>query len=100
MPRPPIILLLAALALGAVAPEPPAGEQQAVRRAVARGEVLSLDRILRIAERHLPGEVLKIELERWQGGLKYEVKVLTPAGRVREVELDARTGALIKIEDE
>jgi len=32
--------------------------------------------------------------------LSYEVKILTRKGRVREVELDARTGALIKIEDD
>jgi uncharacterized membrane protein YkoI len=67
---------------------------------VAKGEVLPLDRILRLAERHVAGEVLKVELERWEKGWKYELKVLAGSGRVREVELDARTGALIKIEND
>ena len=44
--------------------------------------------------------MLKIELEQDDGVLSYEVKILTRKGRVREVELDARTGALIKIEDD
>lgn len=98
-----IVVLLGAfwLLLGAAAPVPPAvGEQQAVRRAVARGEVLSLDRILRLTEQHVKGEILKVELEHSERGLKYEVKVLTASGRVREVELDARTGALLKIEND
>lgn len=93
------VAVLVAPALISGRSAPPA-EQQAVRGAVARGEVLSLDKILRITERHVPGEVLKVELERWEKGLKYEVKVLAGTGRVREVELDARTGALIKIEND
>jgi len=42
--------------------------------------------------------VVKVELEQEPWGIKYEVKILTPSGRVREVELNARTGAIVKIE--
>lgn len=75
-------------------------EQEAIRGAVARGELLPLPRILAIAKSRVPGEVLKIELEQEDWGLEYEVKILTASGRVREVELDARSGRVVKIEDE
>jgi uncharacterized membrane protein YkoI len=32
--------------------------------------------------------------------LVYEIKILTSTGRVREVKIDARTGAVLKIEDD
>ncbi|MGV2495278.1 PepSY domain-containing protein [Pelagerythrobacter aerophilus] len=75
-------------------------EQEAIRRAVQRGELLPLPRILAIAQSKVPGDIVKVELEYESWGIKYEVKILTPSGRVREVELDARTAALIKIEDD
>lgn len=75
-------------------------EQEAIRRAVSRGEVRSLVQILSIARSRVPGEVIKVELEQEKWGIKYEVKILTRAGRVREVELDARTGRIINIEDD
>lgn len=75
-------------------------EQEAIRKAVQRGELLPLPRILAIAQSKVPGDVVKVDLEHESWGIKYEVKILTPAGRVREVELNARTGALIKIEDD
>ena len=30
----------------------------------------------------------------------YEIKILTDGGRLREIKIDARTGAVIEIEDE
>ncbi|MBB4631026.1 PepSY domain-containing protein [Sphingosinicella soli] len=77
-----------------------AAEATSIRAAVERGDILSLPQILALAQARVPGDVLKIELEQDDGVLSYEVKILTRKGRVREVELDARTGALIGIEDD
>jgi uncharacterized membrane protein YkoI len=77
-----------------------AEEARAIRAAVARGELLPLPRILSLALARVGGEVVKVELEHERGVLMYEVKILTPSGVIREVELDARTGVLIKIEDD
>lgn len=77
-----------------------AAEQQAIRDAVRRGQLLPLPRILVIAQRQVAGDVLKTELEQESWGLQYEVKILTATGRVREVKLNARTGAVVKIEDD
>jgi len=75
-------------------------EQEAIRIAVQRGELLPVPRVLSIAQSKVRGEVVKVELDYEPTGIKYEVKILTPSGRVREVEINARTGALIRIEDD
>lgn len=76
-------------------------DQAAARAALARGEILSIGRILGLAQQKVAGDVLKVKLERQKtGAFKYEVKILASNGRVREVELDARTGGVIKIEDD
>lgn len=76
-------------------------EHDVIRDALRRGEVLSLARILAIAEQHVPGEVIEVELEDGRrAALIYEIKILTPTGRVREIEIDARTGKVLKIEDD
>ena len=76
-------------------------EHQAVREALRRGEVLPLVKILAIANQEVPGDVIEVELEQEDDhALVYEIKILTSTGRVREVEIDARTGAVLKIEDD
>jgi uncharacterized membrane protein YkoI len=48
----------------------------------------------------MPGDVIGVRLEpKRSGQLFYEIKVLTPSGRIRDVVLDARTGNFVKIED-
>jgi uncharacterized membrane protein YkoI len=80
---------------------PAAGDDTGrIRVAVARGAVMPLPRILDIAQRRVPGEVLKVELEEMSDRLGYEVKVLTADGRVQEIRLDARTGAILKVEND
>lgn len=69
-----------------------------IRLAVAHGEVLPLPRILAVAQHRVPGEVLKVELEEIADRLGYEVKVLTPDGRICEIRLDARTGAILTVQ--
>jgi len=75
-------------------------DQRAASAALARGEILPIVRVLAIATERVPGDVLKVKLERESFGFKYEVKILTRSGRVREVEVDARTGRILKIEDD
>ena len=68
-------------------------EHDIVREALRRGEVLPLGEILAIAEQHVPGDVIEVELESdRKQALVYEIKILTRTGRVREVRIDARTG--------
>ncbi|WP_116809241.1 PepSY domain-containing protein [Steroidobacter cummioxidans] len=71
-----------------------------VREALQRGEVLPLVKILEIANQQVPGDVIEVELENKKEALIYEIKILTGTGRVREVKIDARTGAVVKVEDD
>lgn len=106
--RPILILSLLAALLGAgLAPGAHAGdpdkkarELAAIREAVARGELLGLPQILELAQAEVPGDVVKTELDSEHGKLIYEVKILTATGRVREIELDARSGAILGVEDD
>jgi uncharacterized membrane protein YkoI len=75
-------------------------EHDTVREALRRGEVLPLVKILAIANKQVPGDVIEVELEDEDRALIYEIKILTSTGRVREVKIDARTGTVLTIEDD
>lgn len=98
-----IMFALATLPLSAAAAtdkEKDRADQVAASQALARGEILPIVRILSIASAKVPGDVLKVKLERKAVGFQYEVKILAKNGRVREIELDAKTGRILSIEDD
>lgn len=70
------------------------------RRLVEQGKIQPLEKILEMVRAKVPGEILETELEHDDDGLVYDFKILRPGGRVQEVEVDAATGRLIKIEDD
>lgn len=66
-----------------------------------QGVILSLERLLDQAMARHPGaRLLEAELEKKQGQYAYEVELVTAEGVVREIKLDATTGALIKDEED
>jgi uncharacterized membrane protein YkoI len=70
------------------------------RRAMEAGEILKLSEILRVAETARPGRVIELELDRDDGRWIYELELLSPDGRLYEMEIDAATGAVLEIERE
>ena len=66
------------------------------RAAVEAGQVLPLRTLLGQLEREHPGQVLEVELEQSQGRWVYEIKLLQPGGRLARLELDARTGEVLR----
>lgn len=65
------------------------------------GIILPLDQLMRPAYERYPGAtLLEAELEEEDGVLVYEVELLTPQGSVRELELDARDGRILKDEED
>jgi uncharacterized membrane protein YkoI len=74
-------------------------DQDQARQAVQRGEVLPIARILQLVAQYQPGDVIEVQLDENRGRLEYEIRILTPAGRVRELILDARTGAFVRFDD-
>ncbi|MCA0395023.1 MAG: PepSY domain-containing protein [Proteobacteria bacterium] len=96
-------LLAAGLVAGASALPAHAGKdnQAEARLLLQRGEILPLGRILQIVQERVPGDIIEVELDRSdKHGWEYEVKVLAGTGRVLEVDVNARTGEIRKIEDD
>ena len=66
-----------------------------------QGVILPLEQLLQQAMARYPGSrLLEAELEKKHGQYAYEVELVTTEGVVREIKLDATTGALIKDEED
>ncbi|WP_176507470.1 MULTISPECIES: PepSY domain-containing protein [Pseudomonas] len=66
-----------------------------------KGIILPLEQLLDTALGRYPGaRLLEAELEEDDGRYEYEVELLTQDGVVREVKLDASSGALLKDEED
>jgi len=70
------------------------------RKLQASGEILSFEKIAEIARKIKPGEILETELERSRksGLYIYELEILDANGVVWELDINAKTGELMKIE--
>lgn len=93
----PVPLLLALLAAAPAVADPPGShggprrDHDAARTALASGEIRPIGEVLAAVAASVPGDVVAVELEREHGRWVYEVKVIEPDGRRREVYLDAAT---------
>ena len=66
-----------------------------------QGVILPLEQLLQQAMARHPGSrLLEAELEKKDEQYAYEVELVTPDGVVREIKLDATSGALIKDEED
>ncbi|AZY94317.1 MULTISPECIES: PepSY domain-containing protein [Paracoccus] len=92
-----LMLILLPLTLAA---QPIAPDYETARQAVDRGDMLPLEQILARIEALHPGRIVEVELEDEDGLWLYEIEVLTPEGRLIEIELDARTGAILVYEED
>lgn len=96
----PSLLVAGLIALasgGAIADD---NDHLLARRALEEGRVLPLAEVLAAVKAKMPGKVLEVELEVEDGVLVYDLKLLTPGGGLKEVEVDAATGKILKIEDD
>jgi hypothetical protein len=73
------------------------GDHDRARQAVLAGQVLPLPAVLERLQRDVPGQVLEVELELEHDLWIYELKLLTSAGRLTKVKVDARTGEVLRI---
>lgn len=55
---------------------------------------------MQIALQRIPGQILYVDMEMENGTLIYEFFILTQQNRIFEVEVNSRTGRIIKIEEE
>ena len=93
-----IAFILAFFALEAMARDLDQDEALKLRE---EGVILPLDQLMRSALGQYPGaRLLEAELEEEDDVYIYEVELLTADGTVRELELDARDGRLLKDEED
>lgn len=75
-------------------------DHERARAAVRAGAALPLAQILSRLGPTVEGRVVEVELEREDGRLVYEITVVSPAGRVRELAVDAATARVLEIEED
>jgi uncharacterized membrane protein YkoI len=63
-----------------------------------QGKIRPLSEVFAAARAVVPGEVVKVELDREDGIWVYEIKILTTSGRRRTVEINAETLAVMEID--
>jgi uncharacterized membrane protein YkoI len=84
--------------------QPHRHDHELAREARLRGEIRPIAEILSHIGEQVPGEVIGLELEREKrAGQRvwiYEIKILTLDGRRLEVEVDARNGEILELEDD
>lgn len=79
---------------------PPLPISRPVPTSAASTGRLPLARILAIAQAEVPGEVIEVDLDEDDGIEIYELSILTSAGRKIEMEIDARTGRILDVEED
>jgi uncharacterized membrane protein YkoI len=74
------------------------GDHDDAYSARVSGDVLPLAELLAIVHGAITGEIIETEFKYDDGRPVYEFKYVDPAGRVRELYLDARSGAVLEHE--
>lgn len=90
-----IALLATALVLNASAVARDIGHNE-VLELRRKGELLPFEQIIAsVYERHPDAQIIEVELEEEDSSYIYEIEILTSGNQVRELEIDARNGAII-----
>lgn len=75
-------------------------DHEHARRALEEGRARPLVEILEMVRGRLDGEIIGVEFDREDGRYVYEFKVIGADGRLREVEVDALSAEILKVEDD
>ncbi|MCF7821279.1 MAG: PepSY domain-containing protein [Mariprofundaceae bacterium] len=92
-----MMTLIAMLVTGSLAW---AGDHDRVRSLLEQGEILSLSEIMQQNSKKFSGKVLEVELEEKDGLIVYDMEFLGENGVVMEMQIDARTGRVISVEED
>lgn len=89
-------LLVLVLCLLFTFPAMAGDDHDKARKALESGQVLPLQQILQKISKDYPAQVIEVELERKSNGWIYEIKQLTADGSISKLEVDAKTGIVLK----
>jgi uncharacterized membrane protein YkoI len=71
-----------------------------LRDAVNRGEVMPLSALQDEVRRAFPGEIIGVRLDEDDDRFTYEFKVLKANGRLVEIEMDAKDGRVLDVDND
>jgi uncharacterized membrane protein YkoI len=91
------VVVLLAVAVPAISDD---DDHVLARELLRDGRILPLAEVIAGVKGQVPGQLLEVELENEHGVYVYELKILTPEGHVQEVEANAATGKILKVEDD
>jgi uncharacterized membrane protein YkoI len=74
--------------------------RDALRRLVQEGKILPLAVLKAKVLARAPGDLINVSVDRDEGRILYEFRILTSGGKVTEVEVEAATGTIIEIEND
>ncbi|MBX3578325.1 MAG: PepSY domain-containing protein [Rhizobiaceae bacterium] len=75
-------------------------DSERARQGALSGEYMPLADLMKVVKAAYPGQIVETELEERDGAVYYEIYVLQADGRVIEVKVDARTGRILKAEED
>jgi uncharacterized membrane protein YkoI len=90
------IVLAIILSLLVALPARAGADHDRARQAVQSGRIVPLAKILDRAAADFPGEVIEAELEDDHNRPIYEIKIITPQGKVLKLIYDAADGTLLR----
>jgi uncharacterized membrane protein YkoI len=98
-------IIVAATLLGGVADAVADNEERdhdLARKAFLEGRIRPLTEITEVVRSKVPGEILsvQIEVDDRKRRFIYEFDIITPQGKLKEVDVDAATATILKIEDD
>lgn len=95
------LTLLSASTLTAIADDDDERDHEIARKALSEGRIRPLTDIMDELKAQFPGQIVGVELEvKKTGAFVYEFKILTPQGKLKEVNVDAATAKILTIEDD
>ena len=75
-------------------------DHEIARQLLQEGRIRPLVQIIETVRAKFPGDILEVEFEVEDGAYVYTVKILSPGGRVQEVDINAASGEIGKIKDD
>jgi uncharacterized membrane protein YkoI len=93
------IVIAAATLLASPSAHADGRDHDAARKAVEAGEIRPLAEIMEGLRGQLPGEVVGVKLEKEKGLWVYELRTLDGRGRLFEVYVDGRSGAIVRTKE-
>jgi len=96
----PLLAVNTAFASGDKDSHDDSDDHDRARAALERGAILPLSQITAIAQETFGGRVIEVEFDEEDGGFIYELELIRSDGQLIEVEIDAASGRILKMEAE